>query len=209
MSSSVGTGWRLRGIHSALRRPDRRVDRHVRCTHPERRRSRFALSLAPSQQVSNQRLPVLELAVGPRNWDVPFPSQFLDLFGSESLGLKFFLLLSEFPQSHSELSHRLAFGPVPGPQQLFHRRLDLLVLSHGRQRSWSVAWSRLQLFAARLNSFSLTKIWTARDHDRNILLMTHSVCQSIDWPTSPPSNGQQFAGTRSPINSVCQMVRQP
>ena len=51
-------------------------------------------------------------------------------------------------------------------------------------------------------STSLTKIWTARDHDRNIILMTHSVCQSIDGSTSLPSTKKQSASTRSPVNSV-------
>ena len=53
------------GIYSALCRPDRRVDRHVRCTRPERCRSRFGLSLAPTQQVSNQRLLTWGLPLGP------------------------------------------------------------------------------------------------------------------------------------------------
>ena len=102
------------------------------------------------------------LPLGSTNWDVQFQSQFLDLFGSEplptrwedflSLGLKFLLL--EFPQSQSELSHRLVFSPVPGPQQLRHYRLDQLVLSHGCQSNWFVACLRLQLFAPCFESFS-------------------------------------------------------
>ena len=40
---------------------------------------------APTQQVSNQRLLDLGLAVGSTNSDVPFHSQFFDLFGSEPL----------------------------------------------------------------------------------------------------------------------------
>ena len=69
---------------------------------------------------------------GARGGDVPFDWQFLDLLDSVSSvlppGLKFFLLEAEFPQSQSELSHRFASEPVPGPQQLCHRRLDQLVL---------------------------------------------------------------------------------
>ena len=81
-------------------------------THSALCRSGFGLSPASTQQVSNQRLLDLELA----GWDVPFHSRFL------SLGLKFFLLLSEFLPSQLELFHRLAVGP-------YHQNLDC-------QNSW-------------------------------------------------------------------------
>ena len=69
-------------------------------------------------------------------------------------GLKFFLLGAEFPRSQSELSHRFAFGPVSGPQQLCHCRSDQLVLFHGGQSSWFVACLKLHLLAPRLESLS-------------------------------------------------------
>ena len=106
-------------------------------------------------------------------------------------------LLSEFPQSQSELSHRLAFGPVSGPQQLRHCRLLT-----GPLPVWDFNSSH------SASSRSRTEIWTARDHDRKSIRMRHSVCQRIHCPTPPPSNGQQFSSTRSPINSVGQMGRQ-
>ena len=56
------------------------------------------VSLGPMQQISKERLLDLLLA----DWDVPLHSWFF------SLGLKFFLLLSEFLLSHSELFRRLS-----------------------------------------------------------------------------------------------------
>ena len=179
------------GTHSARCRSNRRVGWHVRCFRSGWQCSHFGLSLAPTQQISNQWFLHLCLAVGTTNWDVPFHHQFLDLFGSKPLptgwekslplGLKLFFLSSEFPHGQSELSCSLAFGLVSGPQQLRHCRLYQLV------------------------SPSRTEISTSRDHDLNTTIKTHSVCQRINWPTPPPSNGQQFSSMRSPINSVGQM----
>ena len=76
-------------------------------THSALCRSCFGLSLASTQQVSNQRL----LDLGLADKDVSFQSRFL------SLGLKFFLLFSGFLPSQPELFHRLAVGPS-------HQNLD-------------------------------------------------------------------------------------